>query len=316
MDNSTLTVGPLAGLTIPRIRGCPASGQGVHSWLFYASAKLIQSIPAERDGELAAYLEARMTRPPSPHSEAADAIHSARRGASRPKQRQSRVSFDEYRARAVAMRLPIEDYAQFLAVRSPVEPSTVSLHDFFWGLYEPGETVLLFHNQLGKGWRYRVGGNTNLDDFQAGEAGAWFLANPVTGQNLFNPRAQKLSRRSKENVTSFRYALVESDRMPFAQWTGILAQLPLPIVSVTHSAGKSLHALVRVDAASEAEYEEVCQKLRSTLVPLGIDEAALTSVRLTRLPGFQRGGQEQKLLFLNSAADGTPIQNLAERSAA
>lgn len=316
MHKLSITSGPLNGLAIPRLRGCPASGQGVHSWLFYAAATLIPFVPMERDEELAAYLEARITRLPSPPSEAADAVRSARRGDALPKKKQARVCFDEYRAQAMVSKLPIENYEQFLAMRSPMDPQTVSLEAFFSGLYNAGETVLLFHDQLGKGWRYRVGESTNLGNFQAGEAGAWFLANPVTGQSLLNPRTQKLSRRSKENVTAFRYVLIESDRLPFPQWTSILAQVPLPIVSVTHSAGKSLHALVRAEAKSEAEYEEVCQKLRSTLVPLGIDEAALTSVRLTRLPGFLRKGREQKLLYFNPAADGTAIQNLAERRAA
>jgi hypothetical protein len=53
-------------------------------------------------------------------------------------------------------------------------------------------------------------------------------------------------------VTSWRYAVLECDREPkeiwFGIWLRLLVQLPLPIISITDSAGKSAHALVRVNA--------------------------------------------------------------------
>ena len=91
-------------------------------------------------------------------------------------------------------------------------------------------------------------------------------------------------------------------------WLRILVQLPLPIVSITYSGDKSLHALLRVDAASKAAWDQLVRGLLlPRLVPLGADGQALTAIRLTRLPGCYRGDSLQKLLFLNPRATSQPI---------
>lgn len=301
-------------LNLPRIRPCPEPGEGVHKWLFYAASQFIACVPPDQDEELANYLETLMTRSPAPATEALDAIQSARRTG--PRKKRKRATFDLYRAEAMAERVGVEDYADYLASRSPIDPRRVPLQTFLATLYYPGETVLLFLRERCQGRRFTIGKSEDLTEFECGrggESGAWFLNNPVTGGFVTNAHSGKKSRRSKENVTSFRYTVIESDRMSENEWTAILAQLPLPIVSVTHSGGKSLHALVRVSAASEEEYESTKAKLRDALVPLGACESSLTSVRLTRMPGAFRAGREQTLLYFNPNADGRPIRVLEER---
>lgn len=296
---------------IPRLKQCPASGAGVHRWVYYAAATLIPFFTS-REQELASYIEGLMTRPPSPHCEIEDAICSAKQAG--PKEKRRKVSFDHYTATAFAERFPVSDYSEFLRGRSPVDPLGVTLQSFLESLFHSGETVLLFNDERTQGWPYEIGKGRNLENFTSGESGAWFLSNPVSGVTTKSPRTGRSSRRSKEHVTAFRHLLIESDQMSESAWTSILAQLPLPIVCVTHSGGKSLHALVRVDAESEQEYEDIRQKLREILVPLGACEASLSSVRLTRLPGVRRGPREQSLLFCNPNADATPIKSLVERS--
>ena len=121
----------------------------------------------------------------------------------------------------------------------------------------------------------------------------------------------KDSRRSEESVTSFRYAVLECDHEPketwFPVWLKILVGLPLPIVSITDSAGKSAHAIVRVRAESKQAWDQFKRETLPPLVALGADNGALSAVRLTRLPGCYRGDRCQQLLYLNPAADGTPI---------
>ena len=51
-----------------------------------------------------------------------------------------------------------------------------------------------------------------------------------------------------ENVTRFQYALVESDTLSIAEQDAIYRKLELPIAALVYSGGKSLHAIVRVDA--------------------------------------------------------------------
>jgi len=85
-----------------------------------------------------------------------------------------------------------------------------------------------------------------------------------------------------------------------AFWWGYRAA---PIVALIDSGGKSIHALLRVDAPSREAWEaDVEQRLFSrVLCPLGCDAACRNESRLSRLPGhFRREkNQWQRLLYLN-----------------
>ena len=54
-------------------------------------------------------------------------------------------------------------------------------------------------------------------------------------------------------------------------------------------------------------------RLRPGLVRLGADPAAMSGVRLTRLPGAVRGSRRQRLLYLDPAAGSVPILQRPER---
>ena len=77
------------------------------------------------------------------------------------------------------------------------------------------------------------------------EAGAWIRFNALDGEGVRN-----------ENVTSFRFALVESDAMPVDEQIAIYRRLELPIAALVSSAHKSVHAIVRVDANDQQEYRK------------------------------------------------------------
>ena len=122
------------------------------------------------------------------------------------------------------------------------------------------------------------------------EAGAWVRFNPLDGKGVKN-----------ENVTDYRFALVESDTMDISKQNTILRELELPIACLVYSGGKSLHAIVRVEAANFDEYRkrvdflyDVCKKNG-----LEIDRQNKNPSRLSRLPGVVRNGQKQYLLETN-----------------
>lgn len=122
------------------------------------------------------------------------------------------------------------------------------------------------------------------------EAGAWIRFNPLDGRGCKN-----------ENVTEYRYALVESDTMPIEDQNALLRELELPIATLTHSGGKSLHAIVRIDAGTYEEYRkrvdylyEVCKKNG-----LEIDRQNRNPSRLSRMPGIERKGGKQFLIDTN-----------------
>jgi len=116
------------------------------------------------------------------------------------------------------------------------------------------------------------------------EAGAWIRFNPLDGKGVKN-----------ENVTEYRYALVESDTMDIEKQNAIMRELELPIAVMVYSGGKSLHAIVKVDAANYDEYRkrvdylyEICRKNG-----LNIDNQNRNPSRLSRMPGIERKDKKQ-----------------------
>jgi hypothetical protein len=222
-----------------------------------------------------------------------------------------RVEFDPELAVQTAERVPIDITPDWLKERSVVATSC-STEAYLESVFQAGERVLYFNRYKRQGAGLWTGG-VSLGKFtrMRWKEGAWFLSNPVDGKFHWNPRTGGQSRRSQESVTSFRYAVLECDQKPkekwFPVWLKILVQLPLPIVSITDSAGKSAHALVRVSCdTKEAWDKEKCKILRP-LITLGADDGALSAVRLTRLPNCYRGDRLQELLYLNPDADWRPI---------
>jgi len=211
-----------------------------------------------------------------------------------------------------------DDY--FIA-RSPFTTWNRSPAGFLHKLFREGERVVVFDVFKSQGcalWQCPglTGDFTTLNFLANEHKNVWFLCNPVDGEwreierlkGEYNPSGR--TRRAEENVTNFRYCIVESDEAPRELWLKALARLPLPIVSVVDSAGSSIHALFRIDAESKAHWDELVHTTyKYALVTLGADPGALTAVRLTRLANCFRGEKAklQRLLYLNDQPDETPI---------
>lgn len=120
------------------------------------------------------------------------------------------------------------------------------------------------------------------------EAGAWIRFNPTTGPN-------------DKDVTRFAYSLVESDDLSIEEQKKLLINLRLPIACLVESGGKSVHAIVRVDASDEAEYKQRVNFLFDWLArhKFVVDGANKNPARLSRLPGAQRKDCVQKLIATN-----------------
>lgn len=128
-----------------------------------------------------------------------------------------------------------------------------------------------------------------LGDYKP-EVGAWIRFNPLDGNGIKN-----------ENVTDFRYALVESDNMDIGAQNAIIRELELPVACLVYSGGKSVHAIVRIDAGDYSEYRkrvdylyDVCKKNG-----LKIDSQNRNPSRLSRMPGIMRGQHKQFLIDTN-----------------
>lgn len=122
------------------------------------------------------------------------------------------------------------------------------------------------------------------------EVGAWIRFNPMDGEGVKN-----------DNITRFKFALVESDTMPVSDQDAMYRKLELPIACLVHSGGKSLHAIVRVDAEDYTEYRKRVEFLYDFLEKNGlrVDKQNRNPSRLSRLPGVTRNGNRQYLVATN-----------------
>lgn len=121
-------------------------------------------------------------------------------------------------------------------------------------------------------------------------AGAWVRFNPLDGKGAKN-----------ENVTDFRYALVESDSMPIEQQNAVIRELELPVAILINSGGKSIHAIVKIDAPNYDEYRKRVDYLYKICRENGfdIDKQNCNPSRLSRLPGIMRNGKKQFIIDKN-----------------
>ena len=121
-------------------------------------------------------------------------------------------------------------------------------------------------------------------------AGAWIRFNPLDGKGVHD-----------ENVSSYRYALVESDAVSIEQQFSLIQALELPVAVLIHSGKKSLHAIVRVDAKSLAEYREKVKYLYEVCDQNGltVDQNNKNPSRLSRMPGVVRGDERQYIVARN-----------------
>lgn len=122
------------------------------------------------------------------------------------------------------------------------------------------------------------------------DVGAWIRFNPLDGVDCRDA-----------NVTSFRHALVECDNLPVGRQYAIIRKLELPLAALVFSGGKSLHAIVKIEADDFREYQKrvdflygICEK--NGLV---IDRKNRNPSRLSRLPGVTRKGRRQWLIDTN-----------------
>lgn len=257
-----------------------------------------------------------------------------------------RPPYNPQRLADFAARCPVAVTLDWLAARSPVpvpaehEQGVETAAAFLDALYPTGSRLLVFLKQFSQGdFLHEAGrGSFRLAAAPAVRAvssrlpagageGVWWLVQPVNGTWQANPNNRdaagnvQLGRRHAACVTSWPYLVLESDEAPADLWLRALVQLPFPIVAAYTSGGRSVHALVRVNADSKAAWDALRDDLLPIVCPLGADAGALSAVRLSRLPGCLRHGkrdregklhrydspQLQRLVWLNPAAPAVPI---------
>ena len=192
----------------------------------------------------------------------------------------------------------------------PAEQMRGQLHAMFWGdeLVNTATTnEFVWFNAKRQKWEplspgefaecltFWNGMAENILDHANPEAGGWLRVNPMDGQGG-----------SDANVTSFRHVLVECDEgLSREEQLMAYLRLNLPCSAIVDSAGKSMHAFVRVDAKDYSEYKDRVGWLYGFLACNGlmVDKANRNPARWSRLAGATRNGQVQQLMAVNTGAD-------------
>jgi len=269
-----------------------------------------------------------------------------------PPRAPKRPPYDPHKLADFAARCPVVVTLDWLADRSPVpvpaehEQGVATAAAFLSALYADADRVLVFTRQFSQGdfvfeparGAFRLATAPAVravpSPLPAGAPeGVWWLVQPVRGDWMPNANNRdrdgnvQLGRRHAACVTRWPFLVLESDEAPADLWLRALVQLPVPIVAAYTSGGRSLHALVRVDAESKAAWDSLRDDLLPVVCPLGADPGALSAVRLSRLPGCLRFGKRdragnlqrynaphlQRLVWLDPAAPCAPILDRVPR---
>ena len=175
-------------------------------------------------------------------------------------------------------------------------------------VFEPGDTIgyTMKSSRTEKG-KYVPSGNGSyrhtagelIDLLRAGEpiekvfgtynkaAGAWIRINPLDGGGV-----------KDTNVSNYRNILIECDNLDLEEQIEKLEKIKIPISAMVYSGSKSIHAIIPVNAGSDAEYRFQFNFIRNIMHEAGmeIDKANINPSRLSRLPGVLRGEHKQFLI--------------------
>lgn len=119
------------------------------------------------------------------------------------------------------------------------------------------------------------------------EAGVWVRINPTDGQGV-----------ADNNITAYRYALIESDNMSKEQQLRLIKKIGAVMLAVD-SGHKSVHAVINLDAYNLLDYRKKVNELHDICSQIGLiaDPNTKNPSRLMRLPGIQRENNFQRIVY-------------------
>lgn len=146
-----------------------------------------------------------------------------------------------------------------------------------------------------------------------GETAPFFILNPLTGMPALTKGGDKMTLRGDGNILEYRYCMAEFDNLDMTEQIKFWSAVKLPIIALIYSAGKSIHAILKVSklaevATAEQWQSEIKNRLYDQILkPLGVDGACSNPARLSRLPGHYRAEKKalQKILWLSP--EGRPV---------
>lgn len=195
-------------------------------------------------------------------------------------------------------------------MKTPVKPQNLELKEYLGALFRPDDTVNFVVSSFEKDGKFLPSGKGVNKSFEElikacdtyedigyilgdwnPKAGAWARINPMSGEGCKN-----------SDVEEFRHCLIESDSLPKEEQLKKIYELNLPCSALVDSGGKSIHAIVKIDAGKDEKlYRERVSKLHEFLAKNGfsVDKACKNASRLSRIAAVTRNGKRQKLIAVN-----------------
>ena len=159
----------------------------------------------------------------------------------------------------------------------------LELKEYLRALFRPGDTVNFVVSSFEKDGKFLPSGK--------GANKSWARINPMSGEGCKN-----------SDVEEFRHCLIESDSLPKGEQLRKIRELNLPCSALVDSGGKSIHAIVKIDAGKDEKlYRERVSKLHEFLAKNGfpVDKACKNASRLSRIAAVTRDGKRQRLIAVN-----------------
>jgi len=258
-----------------KLKPCPAEGDGVHKWVFYAACRAVEA--GMSDDEAIELIEPLMTRPPNPPSEIEDALKSAR-----GERRNSSPRWTPPNAAAIAAIAKEGPRLLELVSRSPVpiqfggQSRTEEIIDALF----PDDPWLCvgrrddsFATARRQTWRGRLHERSLI------------VPSPMSAQKGLTKQG-KLSFHSEANTGPRRFLVVEFDGGSLDQQAAILWHLArfAPLTLVVFSGSKSCHGWF----FCADEHEDKLKRFFDYAHSLGADSRMWGRSQFARMPDGER----------------------------
>jgi len=279
--------------TISRLKPCPAAGEGVHTWIYYAACRLVDAGWSNEQAE--PEIELLMTRDPYPR-EIIDALQSARGERSRPGPRWSLVN------RAAISKISSSGPTLVeLVSHSPVPIQFVeqSRTEMFIDLLFPGNPWLCigkasnqFSTAKREAWRGHLHGRSLI------------VPSPMSAQKG-RTKQGKPSYHSESNTGPRRFLVVEFDRGTLDQQAALLWHLALfapSLALVVFSGSKSAHGWF----FCEGQGEDKVKRFFDYAVSLGADSKTWSRSQFVRMPDGKRADGKASDALKSAGIDNVP----------
>ena len=108
---------------------------------------------------------------------------------------------------------------------------------------------------------------------------------------IINPVNDSMGAKTSDDVTDYRYVLIECDHLSLELQIAFYKAMNLPLVAVVYSGGKSIHGIMKIEAGRNWKLYEERVKFAFDIIERALvknDTNCKNANRWTRLPGFRR----------------------------